>query len=491
MTPHGKTNHNTHTLPPASFVSCLSEYETTTSANSPEDSIPQCDSRRASHCQFDQPMSDILQGKSPHCAGGLQVRSTVSSCVGSASWGSNQACGGRCGQVRTSEHLFQESSVQKIFPNSASLSPRSGPTSRRSTWHSARASRNAARNSTSRVIASLPMKRSWSSWTRCGPASGLNNSDGGVESRHARSVSLADGSNLSGSTLGLADPAGVATGPSEDIFESRSESNQRQAASPGRKVPAPWVVSRVIVAPSADVPMAGLSAAPEGFTALRTVSFSKSYGPASGREEYPRGVWYGSQGPQQIVVGRSLRRHADAALSARLVSFSRTPSGEFTASSRRSIAGVGTEGAASASASHPSYLLAPVDPATVKGASVDERRHAPPAFISKLKLPCGVRAGAPAEINVRSYPSPMQGGRTWDQLPGLTNGDSLVLQRRLTGRGPCDSGAINSSSGDGLGIQQPGSMTRGFAIARQPPSGRARDRAICPAVTRFNQGMVG
>lgn|SRR5579872_561503 len=40
------------------------------------------------------------------------------------------------------------------------------------------------------------------------------------------------------------------------------------------------------------------------------------------------------------------------------------------------------------------------------------------------------------------------------------------------------------SSGGGLGIHQPGSMTRGFALQRQPASGRARDRAICPAVAR-------
>ncbi len=32
-----------------------------------------------------------------------------------------------------------------------------------------------------------------------------------------------------------------------------------------------------------------------------------------------RGVWYGSQGPQRIVIGRSPRRHAAAAFSARLV----------------------------------------------------------------------------------------------------------------------------------------------------------------------------
>ena len=42
----------------------------------------------------------------------------------------------------------------------------------------------------------------------------------------------------------------------------------------------------------------------------------------------------------------------------------------------------------------------------------------------------------------------------------------------------------NFSSGDGLGNHQPGSMTCGFGIDRQPASGRARDRAICPAVAR-------
>lgn len=97
-----------------------------------------------------------------------------------------------------------------------------------------------------------------------------------------------------------------------------------------------------------------------------------------------------------------------------------------------------------------------------------------------LKLPCDVRAGAPAEINVRSFPSPMQGGRTWDQRRGLTNGDSLVLQPALTGRGPCDSGAINSSSGGGLGIHQP----------RSNGQGRARERAKCPAAARSIDGRA-
>jgi len=57
---------------------------------------------------------------------------------------------------------------------------------------------------------------------------------------------------------------------------------------------------------------------------------------------------------------------------------SETPSGD-TASSRRLIAGVGTDGAASASASQPSYSLAPGDPASVEGAGADAPSHAPPA----------------------------------------------------------------------------------------------------------------
>lgn len=46
------------------------------------------------------------------------------------------------------------------------------------------------------------------------------------------------------------------------------------------------------------------------------------------------------------------------------------------------------------------------------------------------------------------------------------------------------------SSGDGLGIHQPGSMTRGTRAKVQTPSGRARLRAMCPAVARFNQGRA-
>lgn len=52
---------------------------------------------------------------------------------------------------------------------------------------------------------------------------------------------------------------------------------------------------------------------------------------------------------------------------------------------------------------------------------------------------------------------------------------------KVTGSSPVPA----TSSGGGLGIQQPGSMTRGFASQRQPPSGRADESAMCPAAARF------
>src|ERR1700737_4330306 len=48
---------------------------------------------------------------------------------------------------------------------------------------------------------------------------------------------------------------------------------------------------------------------------------------------------------------------------------------------------------------------------------------------------------------------------------------------------PTPAVTFNSSSGDGPGIQQPRSMTWGGREATPAPSGRARDRAMCPAVT--------
>lgn len=64
---------------------------------------------------------------------------------------------------------------------------------------------------------------------------------------------------------------------------------------------------------------------------------------------------------------------------------------------------------------------------------------------------------------------------------------SAELQERVTGRRD----GHEFSSGGGLGIHEPGSNTRGPA-SRPSPSGRARDRVICPAVARsfFSRGAA-
>jgi hypothetical protein len=49
---------------------------------------------------------------------------------------------------------------------------------------------------------------------------------------------------------------------------------------------------------------------------------ARRYSSMNENPEYPRGVWYGSQGPQRSVIGRTLRSDTgEAELSSRLVSF--------------------------------------------------------------------------------------------------------------------------------------------------------------------------
>jgi hypothetical protein len=190
-----------------------------------------------------------------------------------------------------------------------------------------------------------------------------------------------------------------------------------------------------------------------------------------------------------------------------------TPGGSITASSRRSIAGVGTIGAASASASRSSYLLAQVDPATVKGAHDDDRAHAPPAFIPSFSSANSFSGiGSARGTSAMLHPGAVDGSTT--KLAGRDSGDRA--ERRSTNFGSCGSAESRSaecpltpdakivawsperrsqsgaglapgpqdysSSGDGLGIHQPGSIVQ-VTKRRQ---GRARDRAMCPAVARFN-----
>ena len=65
---------------------------------------------------------------------------------------------------------------------------------------------------------------------------------------------------------------------------------------------------------------------------------------------------------------------------------SEIPSGSITASPPQHVAGAGQDGTASASAALPASLLAPGDPASVKGANGDVCSHAPPATIHVAPL---------------------------------------------------------------------------------------------------------
>lgn len=62
----------------------------------------------------------------------------------------------------------------------------------------------------------------------------------------------------------------------------------------------------------------------------------------------------------------------------------------------------------------------------------------------------------------------------------------MELAARRRRRFVCDS----PRSGDGLGIHQPGSNTRGTRAKVQTPSGRAAEAATCPAVARSFEGRA-
>lgn len=130
-----------------------------------------------------------------------------------------------------------------------------------------------------------------------------------------------------------------------------------------------------------------------------------------------------------------------------------------------------------------------------------------------------VRVGEPTRIGKLSWPA--QGRTSNVSERGVTAGETALNSRasshekrwpdasgELPGTDPetssspgCRMGGIdrnrdatgrrdvhlNSSSGDGPGIQQPGSMTWGGPLVPTAPSGRADESAMCPAVARFNR----
>ena len=75
-----------------------------------------------------------------------------------------------------------------------------------------------------------------------------------------------------------------------------------------------------------------------------------------------------------------------------------------------------------------------------------------------------------------------------EKMSARARAGSLASSRRRRSCSPTSTWRLpattNFSSGSGLGIHEPGSNTRGFAIAHQPPSGRAAEAAMCPAAVR-------
>lgn len=130
--------------------------------------------RSASHCDALQPASDLHSERDTRCGRVLRSRSRVCGvCGGVPSWEPNRSRGARRCLGERFEQSFEETRGPNDCRSLAASAASFGPTkSRTLSSRSGRAVLSARRNSTSRAIASLPMKRSWSCSTSCARASG-------------------------------------------------------------------------------------------------------------------------------------------------------------------------------------------------------------------------------------------------------------------------------------------------------------------------------
>lgn len=123
----------------------------------------------------------------------------------------------------------------------------------------------------------------------------------------------------------------------------------------------------------------------------------------------------------------------------------------------------------------------PKAPVRLRSVPVDRLRVGEPTRIGRLSWPALGRTSNVGERGVT--------GRRDAHLIHCSGGAAaarLAHNQEVVGSIPTPA----TSSGDGLGIHQPGSNTRGFASARQPASGRAAEAAMCPAVARSFQGRA-
>lgn len=95
---------------------------------------------------------------------------------------------------------------------------------------------------------------------------------------------------------------------------------------------------------------------------------------------------------------------------------------------------------------------------------------------------CAASARRPA----RSMPLWLTSSRGLSESPAPTG----LQASGVCGPERVEFGASQFSSGDGLGIQQPGSNTWGGLFVPTAPSGRADESAMCPAVARSFEGRA-
>lgn len=106
----------------------------------------------------------------------------------------------------------------------------------------------------------------------------------------------------------------------------------------------------------------------------------------------------------------------------------------------------------------------------------------------------GLRVGvASADLPATSEYMGVTAGR--DRRPIFCGGGAVAARLAHNQKVDGSSPSPATSSSDGLGTHQPGSITCGFAITRQPASGRADKSAMCTAVNsaavaRFNRSAA-
>lgn len=416
--------------------------------------------RLASPTSATQPARDVPPDTALRSAVALAVRSTVSR-EGVCSWANRARCP-LAGLGEHEEQSFFESRRAQTHLDLVSRASRCGPTSPRPFSPSAPAAASARPTSTSAAIESLRMKHSWSCSTSFVRASGLNNSDGGVESRHAHGPH-GEACDLTPwetapdhKELG----AGVAPGPSEAI-----------SPTPERKITA---------SPRQLIAVVGTDGAASARASLP--SYLLAHGdPASVQGGEQGRLFARTTGDNSVSDGNFTRS---------------LPSGEIEPSVMLVYLPSESKSQSESNQRQDQSAGLPKAPVRLRSVPIDwvvSRRGCRGAVCARGDEPrATILVGWSSPVAHQAHnlevggsnPSPATSSRGDESHRAPARG--AYLGRSAERSAPRDP----FSSGDGLGIQQPGSNTLATRAKVKGQSGRARDRAMCPAVARFSQGRA-